>query len=106
MFLLSQSLLKFADHNGILGLIDHKNKIAYRSKFLNFVQCRNTNYLQLNVNETKEMVTDFRKKDTEIMPLKINDQIIEQVSSKKKKISWSYHWWEATLEPPQKQYLV
>ena len=30
------------------------------------------------------MVIDFRKKDTEIMPLKIIDQIIEQVSTYKK----------------------
>ena len=28
----------------------------------------------------KEIVNDFRKKDTEIMPLKINDKMIEQVS--------------------------
>ena len=37
---------------------------------------------------TKEMAIDFRKKNTEIMPLKINDKIIEQVSIQ---IPWSYH---------------
>ena len=32
------------------------------------------------MNKTKEMAIEFRKKkDTEIMPLKINDQITEQV---------------------------
>ena len=35
------------------------------------------------------MVINFRKKDTEIMPLKINDKIIEQVSVYL--ISWCYH---------------
>ena len=47
---------------------------------------------------TKEMVIDFRKKDTEIMPLKINDKIIEQVSTYKylgvtiyEKLHWSDH---------------
>ena len=54
--------------------------------------------LQLNVNRTKEMVIDFRKKDTDIMPLKINDQIIDQVCTYKylgvtidEKLHWSDH---------------
>ena len=34
---------------------------------------------------------DFRKKDTEIMPLKINDQIIEQVSTYRYLGSYTYH---------------
>ena len=64
-----------------LGLINNKNEISYRYEVSKFVQWCNTNYLQLNVNKTKKMVIDFRKKDTEIMPLKINDKIIEQVST-------------------------
>ena len=55
-------------------------------------------HLQLNVNKTKEMVIDFRKKDTDIMPLKINDQIIDQVCTYKylgltidEKLHWSDH---------------
>ena len=72
-------ILKFADNSAILGLIKNKNEISYRSEVSKFVQWCNTNYLQLNVNKTKEIVIDFRKKDTDIMPLKINDQIIDQV---------------------------
>ena len=44
------------------------------------------------------MVIDFRKKDTDIMPLKINDQIIDQVCTYKylgvkvdEKLHWSDH---------------
>ena len=102
-----QNLAKFRISNGnflrcqntaILGLIKNKNEISYRSEVSKFVQWCNTNYLQLNVNKTKEMVIDFRKKDTDIMPLKINDQIIDQVCTYKhlgltidEKLHWSDH---------------
>ena len=62
------------------------------------VQWCNTNYLQLNENKTKEMVIDSGKNDTEIMPLKIDDQCLEQVSTYKylvvtiyEKLHWSGH---------------
>ena len=55
-------ILKFADDTAVLGLIKNKNEISYRSEVSKFVQWCNTNYLQLNVNKTKEMVIDFRKR--------------------------------------------
>ena len=52
----------------------------------------------VNLNKPKEMIIELRKKDTEIMPLKINNQIIELVSTYKylgvtidEKIHWSDH---------------
>ena len=51
--------------------------------------------LLLNVNKTKEMVIGFRKKDIDIMPLKINDQIIDQVCTYKYlgvTIDGKLHW--------------
>ena len=42
-----------------VALIKNKNEISYRSEVSKFVQWCNTNYLQLNVNKTKEMVIDF-----------------------------------------------
>ena len=91
-------ILKFADDTAIIGLINNKNEISYRSEVSKFFQWCNTNYLQLNVNKTKEMVIDFGKKDTEIMPLKINDQIIDEVCTYKylgitidEKLHWSDH---------------
>ena len=74
----------------------NKNEISYNSKFSKLVQWCNTSYLQLNVNKTKEMVIDFRKEDTEFMPLKNNDQIIEQVFmypgvTIDEKLHWSNH---------------
>ena len=53
---------------------------------------------ELNVNKTKKMLMDFKKKETEIMPLKINDKIIEQVTTYTyigvtidEKLHWSDH---------------
>ena len=46
-------------------------------KFLNSLSGASPTVLSLNANKAKEMVIDFmKKKDIEIMPLKINDQII------------------------------
>ena len=91
-------ILKFADDTAVLGLINIKNEIPYRSEVSKFVQLFNPNHLQLNVNKTKEMVIDFRRKDTEIMPLKLNDKIVEQVFTYKylgvtidEKLHWSDH---------------
>ena len=60
----------------------------------------------VNLNKPKEMIIELRKKDTEIIPLKINNQIIELVSMYKylgvtidEKIHWSDH--ETTLHLQQ-----
>ena len=67
-------------------------------KFLNSFKWYNTAYLQINVNKTKEMAIGCRKKDFKTMPLKINDQMIDQVSIYKylevtidEKLYWSDH---------------
>ena len=91
---------KIADDTAILGLINTVIRIKFHTdlKFLNSFKWYNTAYLQLNVNKTKEMAIDCRKKDNKTMPLKINDQIIEQVSIYKylevtidEKLYWSDH---------------
>ena len=106
-------ILKFADDTAILGLIKNKNEISYRPEVSKFVQWCNTNYLQLNVNKTKEMVIDFRKKDNDIMPLKINDQIIDQVCTYKylgitidEKLHWSDHINNIKSEANKRLYFV
>ena len=45
------------------------------------------------------MIIELRKKDTEIMPVKINNQW----ASFYVQVSWSYHRWEDTLEQLQNQ---
>ena len=59
------------------------------------------------------MVIDFRKKDIEIMPLKINDKIIEQVSTYKylgvtigEKLHWSDHINNIKLKANKRLYFV
>ena len=91
-------ILKFADLTAILELIKNKNEISYTSEVSKLVQWCNTNYLQLNANKTKEMVIGFRKKGTDIMSLKINDPMIDQVYTYKylgvtidEKLHWSDH---------------
>ena len=80
-YCLQQPYIKFADGAVILGLINNQNDISYRSEVSKFVQWSNTNALQLSVNKTNEMVFGFRKNGIKIVPLKINDQIMEKVST-------------------------
>ena len=68
--------LKFAVDIAIQGLIKIIKKNFHTDlKFLNSFSGA-TPTLQLNVNKTKEMVIDFMKKDTEIMPLKSKIRLI------------------------------
>ena len=74
-------ILKFADETAILrivGLIKKKNEPLKRSEVCKFVLWCKTNYLLLNVNKTKGVIIGSSKKDTKIMPLKMNDQFIEK----------------------------
>ena len=52
---------KYADDTALTGQITNDNDANYRQEIVDFVDWCDKNYLQLNVNKTKEMVIDFRK---------------------------------------------
>ena len=55
-------LIKYADDSILLGLIKSENELAYRQEIINLSHwCKNHNLL-LNVQKTKEVIFDFRKK--------------------------------------------
>lgn len=67
----------------LAGLISNADETEYRQEVTNLTQWCDDNNLLLNASKTKEIVVDFRTKQTPIDPLVINGETIEQVVSYK-----------------------
>ena len=67
----SNSIIKFADDTTVVGLITNNDETAYREEArAHGVWCQENN-LSLNVNQTKEMIMDFRNQQREHPPIHI-----------------------------------
>ncbi len=51
--------VKFADDATLVGLL-RETEACYRNEINDFVEWGNSNFLFLNVNKTKEIITDFK----------------------------------------------
>ncbi len=76
-------VVKYADDTTVVGFIQEDNEQAYREEVRQLVDWCNTNNLLLNVEKTKEIIVDFRKKQHRHTPLIINNTVVEVVSSVK-----------------------
>ena len=76
-------LIKFADDTAMTGLIHSDDDRAYLHQLQSFVEYCNTNFLQLNISKTKEMVIDFRHSVLQPPPVFIDGVEVERVSSYK-----------------------
>ena len=56
-------ILKFADDTTVIGLIKYSDESEYRDQVNKLISWCNDNNLELNVNKTKEMIVDFRRKN-------------------------------------------
>jgi hypothetical protein len=76
-------IIKYADDTAIIGLIEGDNVEDYFQS-IEFVElwCRD-NFLDLNVQKTKEMSFDFRRKIVEKQHVSINSKTVEIVSEYK-----------------------
>ena len=76
---------KFADDTAQLGQITDDDDRRYLQAITNFVQWCNDNFLELNVEKTKDMITDFRskkkKKKTQSNSVVIKRVDIDRVST-------------------------
>ena len=61
----------------------HHHHRAYLHQLQSFVEYCNTNFLQLNISKTKEMVIDFRRSVLQPPPVFIDGVEVERVSSYK-----------------------
>ena len=68
----SNSIFKFADDTTVVGRISNNDETEYRNEIENLVNWCGNNNFSLNVNKTKEIVIDLRKRKGEHAPDYIN----------------------------------
>ncbi|KAK3548896.1 hypothetical protein QTP70_021243, partial [Hemibagrus guttatus] len=79
----SNTIVKFADDITVAGLLYKGHESAYRDEVERLtVWCRENNLL-LNTSKTKELVIDYRRKKTDIIPLIISGDCVEKVAQKR-----------------------
>ena len=79
----SCSVIKYADDTVIIGRILNDDRNEYLHQVNDFVKWCDVNFLNLNVTKTKEMILDFRKKQTNFPPLVIKSENVERVKEYK-----------------------
>ncbi len=80
----SNHIIKFADDTTVVGLISNNDETHYREEVAQLAEWCGTNNLSLNVEKTKEVVMDFRRRNsTDHPPLTIDSSTVERVSSTK-----------------------
>ena len=73
-------ILKFADDTTVIGLITNYDESEYRDQVNKLINWCNDNNLELNVNKTKEMIVDVRrKKSSPPLPVVIDGRTVEIV---------------------------
>ncbi len=95
----STSIIKFADDTVVLGLISNNDETAYLDEVERLTPWCQDNCLSLNVNKTKELIVDFRKRHLlPYTPLMISGTPVERVSSFKylgvnisEDLTWTTH---------------
>ncbi len=80
----SNHIIKFADDTTVVGLISNNDETHYREEVAQLAEWCGANNLSLNVEKTKEVVMDFRRRNsTDHPPLTIDSSTVERVSSTK-----------------------
>uniref|UniRef100_A0A3P9LR30 Reverse transcriptase domain-containing protein n=1 Tax=Oryzias latipes TaxID=8090 RepID=A0A3P9LR30_ORYLA len=79
----SNLFIKFADDTTVVGLINNNDETPYRREVSRLALWCKDNNLHLNVENTKEMVVDFRRTPTQHAPLIVNGAAVERVSCTK-----------------------
>ena len=73
-------ILKFANDTTVIGLITNSGESEYRDQVNKLINWCNDNNLELNINKTKEIIVDFRrKKYSPPLPLVIDGRTVEIV---------------------------
>ncbi len=80
----SNHIINFADDTTVVGLISNNDETHYREEVAQLAEWCGANNLSLNVEKTKEVVLDFRRRNSiDHPPLTIDSSTVERVSSTK-----------------------
>ena len=74
---------QISDDTALIGLISKDDDRAFLSQVDSFVNHCDTNYLELNVSKTKEMVIDFRQARSDPQPVDIKGSAVARVETYK-----------------------
>ncbi len=100
----SSNHIKFADDTTVVGLISNNYETHYREEVAQLAEWCGANNLSLNVEKTKEVVLDFRRRNSiDHPPLTIDSSTVERVSSTKflgVHITEDLTWTTNSLPPP------
>lgn len=107
-------ILKYADDTIILGLMNNDDESEYRSAIDYVSEWCTSNYLELNVSKTKEMIFDFRKskyceKDPVIIhgcPVSITDQYKYLGVTVQSNLKWDIHVKNQIVKANKRMYQV
>ncbi len=81
---ISNHNIKFADDTTVVGLISNNDETHYREEVAQLAEWCGANNLSLSVEKTKEVVVDFRRRNSiDHPPLTIDSSTVERVSSTK-----------------------
>ncbi|KAK3509562.1 hypothetical protein QTP70_006107 [Hemibagrus guttatus] len=92
----SNHIIKFGDDTTVVGLFSKNDESVYREEVQQLTAWCKANNLSLNVDETQEMVVDFRRAQSDHSPLFIDGSFVEIVKStkiiKKENDGWTGSW--------------
>ncbi len=91
---------QFADDTTVRGLITDNNETSYREEVSTLTTWCQENHISLNINKTKELMVDFRRKSREHTPITIEKTPVEQVNS------FKFNWTTCTHCTNAKTYLL
>ena len=77
----SCSIVRFADDTVLIGIISDDDSSKYVDEIYKFATYCKTNFLELNVRITKEMIIHFRRSKALPDPIIIDDHTVERVST-------------------------
>ncbi len=80
----SNHIIKFADDTTVVGFISNNNETHYREEVAQLAEWCGANNVSLNVEKTKEVVLDFRRRNSiDHPPLTIDSSTVERISRTK-----------------------
>jgi hypothetical protein len=75
------TIIKFDDNTTVVGLITENDETAYREEVRALGMWCQENNLSLNVNRTKELIVEYRKRWTVQAPITMDGAVVEWVES-------------------------
>ncbi len=86
----SNHIIRFADDTTVVGLISNNDEMHYGEEVVQLAEWCGANNLSLSVEKTKEVVMDFRRRNsTDHPPLTIDSSTVGRLSTVTEDLTWT-----------------